>query len=53
MCVLDNHCLCSSGLIVACSVSCLIRISSGIRINFVAVIIEGGLEGKEQKAIGV
>lgn len=33
--------------IVDCSISCLIRISSGVRINFVIVIIEGGLEDKE------
>lgn len=36
-----------AGLIVDCSISCLIRISSGVRINFVIVIIEDGLEDKE------
>lgn len=46
LCVLDNHYLCNSGLIVDCSDSCLIRISSGVKINFVIVIMEGGLENK-------
>lgn len=46
LCVLDNHYWCNSGLIVDCSDSCLIGISSGVKINFVTVMMEGGLENK-------
>lgn len=45
-CVFHKCCLCGSGLTVDCSISGLIRISLGVRINFVVIIIEGGLEIK-------